>query len=235
MDGEGYVGWRIRPYAPTLLAVLLAAAAWPLTALSLDTDTFVPTTESGPLNLYVRELGIPLSATDPGRWAATGGAVFAAALVAGTIGGVVVRRHAITGALFTVVAAWIVGIVAMPVLPALLGRFTSVNHFCVDACLVMKVDGEPFAGLKTAIFFFTGPMLEPVAFTALVIGVAVWAVALRGSPRRWHGARGLASGSDPGQTACSPGPGVQGRSSGSTASKSAGTASVGREDRRQDP
>jgi len=61
--------------------------------------------------------GLPLA--DLGRWSGAAGAVLAAALVAGTIGGLIVRRHAKLGGLLTVLLAWEVAIAAIPLLSSL--------------------------------------------------------------------------------------------------------------------
>ncbi len=98
---------------PTLLAIFLALLSLPFVALSLDAA------ESGAASGYgVSPVHVPED--DLGRWAGAIGAVVAAAVVAGTIGAPLVRAHAIRGALLTTLAAWVVGIAALPVLPLLL-------------------------------------------------------------------------------------------------------------------
>ena len=123
--------------------------------------------------------------TDLGRWAGAFGAVMAAALVAGTIGAPLVRSHAVLGALFTILVAWVIGIAAVPVLPVLLhqnhGGYLGFAQFCLDSCSPEIHTNDPVSGLGELKLFWWGPFAEPVPFALLAAGVACWTRMVR----RW--------------------------------------------------
>lgn len=105
------LGGAIRP---VVLATLFAALALPVVALSLDARY-----DQKGLGESLNPAQLP--PTDLGRWIAAAGAVFAAAIIAGAIGAPIVRRHAVAGASFTVLTAWVVAIAALPILPSIAG------------------------------------------------------------------------------------------------------------------
>ena len=171
---------------PTVLAVLLALLSLPLVAISLDAVQATP--RGGAMNctgsypdVFTPDLciydGLPL--TDPGRWSAAAGAVLAAALLAGTIGGRIVRRHAKLGGLLTVLLAWEVAIASIPLLPA---------TFHLDVAFAQALGWMPAvrsteatSGLSAAATWLVliSPLAEPVPFVLLLVGVVVWTKLLR--------------------------------------------------------
>jgi hypothetical protein len=162
---------------PTLVAVFLALLSLPFVALSLDATDYGVATDYG--------IFAQVPATDLGRWAGAFGAVMAAALVAGTIGAPLVRSHAVLGALFTILVAWVIGIAAVPVLPVLLhqnhGGYLGYAKFCLDSCSPEIHTNDPVSGLGELKFFWLGPLVEPVPFALLAAGVACWTRMVR----RW--------------------------------------------------
>jgi hypothetical protein len=165
-------------YGPTLLAIFLALLSLPFVALSLDAAEYGAASGYG-----VSPVHVP--GGDLGRWAGAFGAVVAAALVAGTIGAPWVRAHAIRGALFTTLAAWVVGITALPVLPVLLqvnrNGDLGFGMLCLDSCGPLIHTRDALSGLGEVELFWLGPIGEPVAFGLLVVGVAWWTRVVR----RW--------------------------------------------------
>jgi hypothetical protein len=96
---------------PTALALLLALVAWPIVAMTL-----------GAVDPNYNGIGPVHHASALGQWSAAASAVFLSALVSGPIGGLVVRRNAIVGGLFTFVLALMVAIESVSLLPTVLGQ-----------------------------------------------------------------------------------------------------------------
>jgi hypothetical protein len=118
-----------------------------------------------------------------GQWSAAASAVFIAAVVGGTLGAPVVRKHEKIGALLTFCLALIVAIAALPLLPALLGQHVGVGGFCIDGCdTVVNTEASPFL-LFTEFFFIAAALVEPWAVLTLALGVAVWAHFVRRFPQ----------------------------------------------------
>ena len=164
--------------APTALAVCLALVSLPIVALSLDVVSVTP-------GVYLTD-PTRLSPIDFSRWSSAAGAVLAAGLVAGTLGGLVVRTHAKFGTVVTFVLAWQVGIAALPIVPALLHTNAGFAYFCIDGCSAALDSRNPVTGLQAAVIPFAllpSPLFAPVAFAALSVGVAAWTKLLRGSRR----------------------------------------------------
>jgi ABC-type branched-subunit amino acid transport system permease subunit len=166
---------------PTVLAVLLALLSLPLVAISLDADSGAPCGGglfSGRTCIYD---GLPLA--NLGRWAAAAGAVLTAALVAGTIGGMVVRRHAVTGGILTVLLAWEVAVAALPWLPSLLDLDVGFGFNGSFGAQIQS--SHPSSGLGVALLIPLLPLewcREPVPFVLLLAGVVAWTVILRRFP-----------------------------------------------------
>jgi hypothetical protein len=173
---------------PTVLAVLLALLSLPLVAISLDAVQAPPGV--GAMNcrgglIDSREPciydGLPLA--DLGRWSAAAGAVLAAALISGTIGGWIVRRHAKMGGLLTVLLAWEVAIAAIPLLPATFHLDVAFAH--AEGWMPLIRSTEPTSGLSAAgnpSWVLISPLYEPVSLVLLLVGVVVWTKLLRWFP-----------------------------------------------------
>jgi hypothetical protein len=169
-----WIPWRARP---TVLAVLFATAAWPIVALTFGAIDPVRTTGPSP---------VPASAL--AQWSAAFGGVMAPALVAGSIGGVAARRHAILGGVLTFVLALFVAEVAVLFLPAWLGE--NVGFHCLAGAapggpqcdvaytstrLPATVGDLPSLGLVLPLV----PVIEPIPTLLLAVGVGIWTPALR--------------------------------------------------------
>jgi hypothetical protein len=159
---------------PMLLAVLFALVSLPLVALSLNVGDYR-------LGLGPDLNPIQVSDTDIGRWEGAFGAVVAAGLIAGTIGALLVRANALWGGLLTMVIAWVVAIAALPVLPALLnsnhGGALGFGSYCAigpGTCQAAITASDASSGLKQVWLFWFAPLVEPVPFAVLALGVAYW-------------------------------------------------------------
>jgi len=178
-------GWHMPPAAqrllaepagPTALAVLFALVSLPIVALSLD-GVYAP----AGVYLGQDQVGrLPL--TDLGRWTAAAGAVLAAAVFSGTIGGLLVRRHAKLGGLLTLLLAWQVGIATLPLAPALLHQDVGFVYFCLDGCSAAIESSDPATALQAAVTPWAvqlSPLFAPVPFVTLAVGVIAWTRLLR--------------------------------------------------------
>jgi hypothetical protein len=162
----------------TVLALLLALVAWPLVAMTMSV---------GYRDQYIGA-GLPASALS--QWTAAGGGVFLSALVAGPIGGLVVRRDAIGGGVFTFILALTVAITGASLLPALLGQDVAcwtVNAAgivspCDPITTTARVIIENLQSLP--LLFLFAPLAEPVAVLTLALGVAAWTALLTRSRRQ---------------------------------------------------
>ncbi len=170
---------------PTALALLLALVAWPIVAATL-----------GVVDLSPAARGHEPPAPALVQWSAAAGGVFIPALIAGTRGGFVVRRHAILGGVLTFVFALSVAQATVLLLPTLLGQSAGV------ACESLIAPGLSSSGCNPNItnanaldvvyalwrtpFLWLAPIAEPVPVLALAIGVGVWTrvLARRPNPRR---------------------------------------------------
>jgi hypothetical protein len=162
------------PGGPTSLAVLFALLSWPAVALSLDGVYAPPDTYLNP------DVVGRLPADDLGRWSAAAGAVVAAALISGTIGGLLVRRHAKLGGLATFLLAWASAIAALPVLPALLHRNVAFADFLlIDGYSAPINSGDPTTGVGALVYLPLSPLFAPIPFALLLLGVVVWTMVLR--------------------------------------------------------
>lgn len=164
------------PAGPTILAVALALAAWPIVALTLDAVQAPPTDGSAYAPLQ-------LAATDAGRWTAALGSVLVSALVAGTFGGWWSRRKD-EGEVLTILVAWVSAIAASPLLPALLGQNVGFGVICIDSCGVIVRSDNPISGPIAALMFPIPVLYEYKELGTLVVGYAIWLVIVRRFGRR---------------------------------------------------
>jgi hypothetical protein len=161
-----------------MLAAAFALFSLPLVALSLDC---VSTAGS----MYEPDGPIRLGVMDPGRWMGALGSVLAAGLVAGAVGGSLVRKHAKIGVFVTLVVAWEVAIAALSLLPALWGMNVGFGYYCLDSCQPAIAGNNPNGILFLLVQPWTtmalAPLASPGQMLTLTAGVAVWAWLLRHS------------------------------------------------------
>ncbi len=169
-DPWGFVGFELRS---TALAFIFAVLSWPCVALSLDYADYGGS--SGPT---------PIPMDDPGRWAAALGAVLAASVVAGAVCAPVVMFDRFGGWFATVTLAWIVALIALPILPGVLHvnvghdpGFVGYVFFGREAPLIRVND--PWSGLQNLALVWAGPLAAPAPFGALAIGSLLWAWIVR--------------------------------------------------------
>ena len=151
---------------PIALALLLALVSFPFVAMTMG----------------VVEANQP--ATPFGPWPAAS-AVFPAALVASAIGGHTIKRQPLIGGLFTFLAALIVAIAFVPLLPALLGQniFAGCVSFTSGPCGSYAVDSTiPASGLWADLSFILAPLSEPMPVLVLAVGVSLWTYLVRHLP-----------------------------------------------------
>ena len=157
-------------FGPLVVAAVIALVSIPILAATLGLfDT-------------LKELGSdtpPLSTDDIRRWKTVAGCAVPSVLVAGTAGAPAVRRHCVTGAVFTFLVALGVAIAAMPIVLALLGKDLGVGRLCIDACSAIVHSNNPTSGLVADVLYGWAPFFEPVAVATLALGVAVWTAAVR--------------------------------------------------------
>jgi hypothetical protein len=166
---------------PTALALLLALVAWPPVALTL-----------GAVNPYYNGVDPERPASALGQWSAAGGAVFLSALLAGSIGGLAVRRNAIVGGLFTFILALEVAMASVTLLPMLLGQDVGV---ACESAIAPGLASSPCDPVFTTAqlyglgdylgalpFLWLAPFAEPGPVLVLALGVVVWTVVLTRSP-----------------------------------------------------
>jgi hypothetical protein len=151
------------PAGPTIVAVVLAMVSWPMVALEMSAV-------QAPFESYSPP---ELSGADPARWTAALGAVLASALVAGTFGGWL-RRERMWLEATAFLVAWLVGIAAAPVLPALLGQKIGFGSVCIDACWVPENSGDLGSVAAGVILFPLAAMVESGPFGILLVGFLIW-------------------------------------------------------------
>ena len=175
-SGDDFAGSDVDAYVldPMLLALLLSIASLPVVAISLNVADYG-------LGLGSDLIPIQVSLTDIGRWEGAFGAVVAAGLIAGSMGAPLVRASRTWGVILTVAIAWVVAIVALPVLPALLKSnhggalgFGSTCPIGPGTCHAAITSSDAASGLKQIWLFWAAPFVEPVPFAVLALGVAFW-------------------------------------------------------------
>ncbi|HEX7490283.1 MAG TPA: hypothetical protein VF337_01100 [Candidatus Limnocylindrales bacterium] len=155
---------------PTALALVFALVALPIVVLGWDVG--------------FRSYYINTGAFDPtpARWTAAAVGVFLPALVAGPIGGLVVRRNVLAAALFTFVLSLIVAVEGAAFVPSFLGGQgdicvgANIGSPCDPITAVAHIIIDDIQALPLLLFF--APFAEPVALLTLALGVAVWAIVL---------------------------------------------------------
>ncbi len=113
------------------------------------------------------------------RWTAAGGGVFLSALVAGSVGGWLLRRNARTGAILTFLLALASAIVGAQLLPAYLGQNVACWVYgpgpampCDPVTATGRVIVEDLQSLPLLLLF--APLVQPVAVLTLALGVTLW-------------------------------------------------------------
>lgn len=166
--------WLLRRFPgwsrPTVLALVFAVLAFPIVALTLGAVD--PT--SG------RE---PLPAGALGQWSAAAGGVFLPALVAGTVGGPIVRRNSGGGALLTMLIALLVAIPGVLLLPLVLDQRVGFGWLCIDGCSSLISTQNPLVGIQADLYVGLAPLVEPVPVLTLAVGVGLWTFIVRRLPQ----------------------------------------------------
>jgi hypothetical protein len=152
-----------------VLALLLALVAWPLVASTMGVG----------FRSEMINTGVPEPA--PVQWTAAAAGVFLSALVAGPIGGLLVRRNAIAGCMFTFVLALTVAIPAATLLPVFLGQenvchVANIGSPCDPITATAQVIIDDLQSLP--LLFLFAPLVQPVAVLTLALGVGVWTTVL---------------------------------------------------------
>jgi hypothetical protein len=122
------------PAGPVRLAVVLSIAAIPFVGLSL----------LAPPIFEVDEGFQPPSL--PSALVVAAIASIAAAVIAGSIGGLIVRRHPTLGALVALGIAWPVAIIVLPMAAAVLRIRLETAYSCFDTCGPMLHTDDVFSG-----------------------------------------------------------------------------------------
>jgi hypothetical protein len=161
-----FPGWS----RPTVLALLLATLSLPIVALT------VGAVDEG-AGLVPR-----VPASDLQQWLAAASAVFISAMVAGMIGGPLVRRNSGGGAVLTFVIALAVAVPALPLLSALLGQYVGAGYGCVDVCSDATSSSNLILGFQSDLFLYFAPLAEPIPVLILALGVALWTIVVRRLP-----------------------------------------------------
>ena len=115
------------PAGPAVLAVSLALISLPFVALNLQVYEFTGT------GFGIEDIA-PLSPTDPARWTAAFSAVLLSSVIAGIIGGWLIRHRRGSSYWAALPVAWICGIGGTTLLPALLGQRFGAVPMCIDGC-----------------------------------------------------------------------------------------------------
>ena len=172
--GHGPIGRAMRklayhPAGPTVLAVSLALISWPFVALSL------PVYERQGAGFSVSDVQPPLSPTDPVRWTAAASAVILSSVIAGFVGGWLIRHRRGPSYWTALPVAWICAIGGTTLLPALLGQHFGAVPICIDGCgYTITTDNPGPNFLAAAIFFWLGPFIDSHALGALIVGFVAW-------------------------------------------------------------
>lgn len=152
-------------FGPTRLALVLAAVTLPFVVVSTAVYE----------DLAPPDMIVELSPLAAERLVTLIPAVIVAALLAGTVGGWLVRRRFRLGAVATFVMAWTVAIAALPLGPSL-ARLRG----CCDLGLGgYGINTENVAsGVLALAFVWISPLVAPIPLALLLLGVVVWARAV---------------------------------------------------------
>jgi hypothetical protein len=163
---------------PTRLALILAVIALPAVVVGL------PAYEgAGPPDMLAT-----LSPLSPAVLLAILPAVLASALVAAPLGGWLERRRSWLGAVVAFSVAWIVAIVALPIGPFLAGLPYACCYLGLNGSFVIA---GPASGVRAVTQgLWASPLLAPVPFVVLLVGVIVWALAIHAEARASRAAAG---------------------------------------------
>jgi hypothetical protein len=160
------------PFGSTRLALVLAVTSLPAVLVGMPAyEGVAPPDMMGrmsPFSLAVLSMTIP--------------AVLASALIAGSVGGWLERRRKSLGGVATFVLAWVVAIMALPLGPGLVGK--------ADGCCSLGPGGHGLlitdlaSGVRgVAGGWWISPLFAPGPFLVLLVGVIVWARAIRADVR----------------------------------------------------
>ena len=173
----------LRPFPswsrPTVLALVFAVLALPIVLLTLGAVD--PTIAARTLDPNTGPQ--PTAASALGQLSAAVGGVFLPALVAGTIGGPIVRRNSGGGALLTILIALLVAVPGVLLLPLALHQNVGVGWLCIDGCSSIVSTQFPLSGIQAAeMFVGLAPFIEPGPVLTLAVGVGLWTVIVRSFP-----------------------------------------------------
>jgi len=161
------MAWVPAGAQPTLLALVLALVSLPIVAATWNI---------GYRDQYIG--GAPIGGSL--AWSGSAGGVFLSALIAGPLGGLVVRRNRTLGAGLTFWLAFIVAIIGAQLLPAYLGQSTPCHTSMGVSCDLFVTTGqvviEDVQSFPLLMLF--GSLAEPVAILTLAVGVIFWAAVL---------------------------------------------------------
>ncbi len=155
------------PAGPTVLAVAFAMISLPFVAFTLNAYELMDAFQISDIR--------PLSPTDPARWTAAGSAVLLSGVIAGVVGGWLIRHRRGHSYWVALLVAWICGIGGTTLLPSLLGQHFGAAPMCIDSCGYSITTDQPgwnFAA--AALFFWLGPIYEYEALGVLVVGFVAW-------------------------------------------------------------
>lgn len=174
--GRGLSKLAYHPAGPTFLAVAIATISLPFVALTLQVYEFMDAFQTSEIQ--------PLSPTDPVRWTATASAVLLSSVIAGVVGGWLIRHRRGYSYWVALLVAWICGIGGTTLLPSLLGQHFGAAPMCIDACGYSITTDQPgWNFVAAALFFWLGPIYEGPAFGILVVGFVAWSqILLRFGP-----------------------------------------------------
>lgn len=153
-------------FGPTRLALVLATVALPFVVVSTAVYE----------DLAPPDMIVELSPLAAERLVTLVPAVIVAALLAGTLGGWLVRRRFRLGAVATFVIAWTVAIAALPLGPSL-ARLRGCCDLGLGGYGINTAD--PAAGVAALAYgWWISPLAAPVPFVVLLFGVVLWARAV---------------------------------------------------------
>ena len=166
IDGQALRGF----FGPLLVATGIALISIPILASTLGLFDILKGISSDTPTLPTDDIR---------RWTTVAGCAVPSVLAAATLGAPAVRRHRLTGGVFTFLVALGVAIAAMPMVLALLGQHLGAEKFCLDACSAIIESGNPASGLIADVCYAWTPLFEPMPMATLALGVSVWTAIVR--------------------------------------------------------